>query len=247
MSPSLRKLVLLHLVGNALLLSLGYYWLGVGESSGMRLAWSALVVAIFLCLTVWLHGTAFAYFGVNDFKAAVRIAMRNLLPLLAVAVAILIVYLLLAWWRNYSGQPAFKIASYLTLNLRKPVKPNNVLRVFSVVLWLVRWVILPVLFLPLAANIANKGWIGFRGGSWKLSKRWIYWLEVPLLLLCSFWIPFKLMGWVPPVGGFAMEMTSFLIRLVIAYLLFVGAWLVLAFVTSGGSPRASQPSSVDSP
>src|SRR5437667_2477364 len=53
---STSVLVLLHFVGNALLLGLGYYWLGLGESSGTRLVWSFFVAAVFVCLSVWLHG-----------------------------------------------------------------------------------------------------------------------------------------------------------------------------------------------
>ena len=41
MSSAARKFFLLHLVINALLLWVAYEWLGVGESTRMRLLWSA--------------------------------------------------------------------------------------------------------------------------------------------------------------------------------------------------------------
>ena len=135
MSPEMTRstslLVLLHFVGNALLLGLGYYWLGLGESSGTRLVWSFFVAAVFVCLAVWLHGATFAYFRATDsshLTAAFRTALRNLVPLIVLGVLVLCLYVLLEWWRDYSPQPAFKIASYLTLKLRKPVKPATVLR-----------------------------------------------------------------------------------------------------------------------
>ena len=59
-------------------------------------------------------------------------------------------------------------------------------------------------------------------------------LKCPLLLLCALWVPFRLLDWVPHMGSFAMEMVSFVVRLLVAYLLFVAAWLLLAFFTSGG-------------
>ena len=73
-----------------------------------------------------------------------------------------------------------------------------------------------------------------------------YWIEVPLLLLTAL-IPLKLLGWVPHVNSFGMETASFVLRAAFAYLLWGAAWLVLAFVTSGGSPRFTQSSTVVSP
>ncbi len=250
MTRATRTLCLFHLAGNALLLWLGYYWLGVGESSTARLAWSALVALALGCLTLWLHGAAFAYFRASDrssLTTALRTALRSLPPLVVLGIAALGIYLLLAWWRDYSSQPAFKIASYLTLKLRKPLKPAAVWSAFNVVLWLVRWVALPVILLPLAAEVAGRGWSGFRGEAWKLSNRKLYWVGAPLLLLCALWVPFRLILWAPRVSGFGMEMTSFLIRQAVAYLLFVGAWLLLEFLSSGGRPLLSQVKTADSP
>jgi hypothetical protein len=225
-------------VGNALLLWLGYYWLGLGETRAATLAWSALVALLLLSLECWLQGATFAYFSGTR-----RLPLRRLPPLVAAAIVLLAVYWALAQWSDYSSQPAFKIASYLTMTFRKPVKPATVLKVFRFVLWLVRWMAVPVLALPAAAGIATRGWRGAR----LHSRKWWYWVATPVLLTCALWLPLKLMGWTPQAGSFGMQMFSFVARLLIAYLLFVGAWLVLAFLTSGGSPRATQSSTVASP
>ena len=250
MTRSTGALLLLHFVANALLLGLGYYWLGLGESSGTRLAWSFLVAAVFACLAVWLHGATFAYFRAGDapnLTSAFRTALRNLVPLIILAVLVLCINGLLEWWRDYNAQATFKIASYLTLKLRKPVKPATILRVFNVLLWMLGWAVLPVILLPLAAEMSTRGWSGVRGQRGARVKRLLYWVEVPLLLTCAFWLPFKLIGWVPRVSGFRMEMTSFLLRLIAAYLLFIGAWLLTVFFSSGGKPRLSQPKAPPSP
>ena len=62
MSAATRKLCLLHLAANALLLWLGYEWLGVAESTRLRLALSAVDALAILALVCWLHGATFAYF-----------------------------------------------------------------------------------------------------------------------------------------------------------------------------------------
>jgi hypothetical protein len=227
---SLRLMALVHVVTNAVLLWLGYYWLGVGES---RTSLPAMV-----------------YFQAEEkreTRAAWRTAWQNVLPLAAAAIVVAAIYWLLALWADYSSKPAFAMASFLTLKFRTPVRPASIARVFNVALWIVRWAVIPVLLLPAVSAIAARGWAGFRSiGSH--ARRWVYWIEAPVLLLCALWIPLKLVGWVPSVGGFfAMETLSFILRAAVAYLLFAGSWLVLCFITSGGRPRFTQSRTVVSP
>ena len=55
MSAASRKLFLLHFVADALLLWLGYLWLGVAESSRALLVLSALSAVGILAVACW-HG-----------------------------------------------------------------------------------------------------------------------------------------------------------------------------------------------
>ncbi len=66
----------------------------------------------------------------------------------------------------------------------------------------------------------------------------------PVLLVCAVWVPLRLASWKPWMGGFGQEATSLVARFGLAYLLFVVACLLLAFVTSRGRPSFSQPSTV---
>lgn len=246
---SLQLMTLLHLVANALLLWLGYYWLGVGESRASMLAWSACVAVLIVGLGCWAYGAALVYFQEQEKRRTItawRTALRNLLPLAIAAIMVGMIYWLLARWADYSTKPAFQIASYLTLKFRTPVRPTSVAGVFNVLLWVVRWGVLPALLLPMVSVIAARGWGGFRAIG-AHAHRWLYWIEVPLLLLSTLWIPLKLLGWVPHVNGFSMETVSFTLRATFAYLLFGASWLVLAFITSGGKPRFTQSSTVASP
>ena len=236
-------LVMLHLGGNAALLWLGYYWLGISEARTLSLLWSALIALVLLVGACWLHGAAFLSGQDSDLPRAFRTALRHLLPVVAGVVVIIVVYALLARWTDYLSGPGFRLASYLTLKFRKPVKPASVLRVFSVVMWLVRWVLVPVFALPWISGIAVHGWRGFAP---KLPKL-LYVIETPILLLCALWLPLKVINWVPAVGGFTLEILSFSVRLLLAYLLFVGAWLVLVRLTSSGKLVPSQARTLASP
>ena len=104
-------------------------------------------------------------------------------------------------------------------------------RIFLGAFWIVRWAVLPVGLLPMASGIAARGWRGFGEFSWR--GRWRYWLEVPVLLAAGLLLPFVVLGWVPSVSGFTLEVVSFSLRGLVAYLLFVGAVRTLERVTAG--------------
>jgi hypothetical protein len=234
----MRRIASLHFLANALILWLGYYWLGIGESRTSTLVWSAFVLIVFAASVCCAYGAALV--------GSWRTAIRNLLPLVLAAITVVLIYWLLEQWSVYSARPAFRIASWLTLTLRTPVPPAAIARIFNVVLWVVQWMALPVFLLPVASAIATFGWQGFRKTSLR-TPGWLYWIEVPLLLLCLIRLPLWLFYWVPEVNGFGMQAASFIVRIAAAYLLFGVSWLVLAFVTSRGKPRPAQSSTADSP
>jgi hypothetical protein len=120
--------------------------------------------------------------------------------------------------------PGFRLASWLTLKLRKPVKPETVQGIFHAVFWALRWIVVPALTLPVVSAIAS------RGAAWR--RTLLYWIEAPVLLLIALWVPLKLVDWVPHMKSFSGEMTSFVIRAAVAYVLFVAGWLALAYVTA---------------
>jgi hypothetical protein len=250
MNRSLTLLCVLHLFGNALLLWLGYYWLGIGEGSGLQLAWSTLVILFFICSAVWLHGTAFALFDTYrklSLSTAARSALNHLAPLFVIAICAAAVYGLLAYWHNHFAHQAFVIASWATMQLRKPIRPASVLRWFHVLIWILRWLVVPVLFFPLAASAATLGWRGLRWNFFRHSKWILYAAAVCLLLLCAIWVPLKLVAWVPEIPRFPLQMASFVARIGLGYLLFVAALLSIEFLTSAGKPRLSQSNTVASP
>lgn len=248
MNRSTATLCALHLAGDALILWLGYTWLGMGESNALRLTLSALILVLFACSAVWLHGTAFVYFdgtAGSSLRRAGGVALRHLPPLLLLAVLASVAYALLTSLYGSLGRPAFVIGSYLTMLFRRPVPPARVLDTFHLLIWLLRWLAVPALLVPMAARIAVAGWQGFRFSH--QSKRALYWIQVCLLLLAAVWLPAKLLAWIPGMPNFGAEMASFLIRLVIAYLLFAGVLLALEWRTAAGRPLLTQPRTSSTP
>ena len=249
MTRSLGLFTAVHLAANAAILSGAYVWLGIGETRALTLA-ESLFVAVLLVLAVSVtYGATFAFFGLGEREEVLpawKSAARNLLPLASAAVVIALAYWILTLWQDYSSQPAFKIASFLTVTFRTPIAPGSVGKVLDGLLWAVRWAALPVVFVPMLASIATRGWKGFSSAA-RGAGLWWLWCATPVLLLGALWAPLAILAWKPHVGGFAMQMVSFTIRAVIAYLIFGAAWLALAFTASAGTPRLTQPSTVATP
>jgi hypothetical protein len=157
------KLILAHLLGNAVLLGLGYYWLGVGEANWVSLTWSALLVVLFVAGAVWLHGAALAYFRHDQqaLAAIPRNPARRWLPLVLFGAVVLGVFLALEIWNPVSTERINATASWLTLTFQTPVRPDRVQRVLGMLWWLVEWLVAPLALLPVASGVALRGWTGF--------------------------------------------------------------------------------------
>jgi hypothetical protein len=217
----MKQLVAVQFAGNAAALMLGYYWLSIGEARIGLLAWSFTVALFAAALFLWIHGAGLAY-GLNS-ATPFRAALRRLPLLLVVAIVVLLVYIALAKLEEASADPAFRFASWLTLKFRKPVKPATVTRIVGAIFWLIRWIVLPILLLPLVHFVAT--WRrprGLRGG-----PVWTQRLLTPLLLLAAIWLPSRILHWHPRMETFPLEMISFIIRAAIAYLLFTAGLLAL--------------------
>ena len=241
MTRDTRNLLLVHLPANAILLGLAYEWLAMAESSTARLAFSAFAALGIVALAALLHGASFASFRLGarpGIAASFRTALRHLLPLLMVVLGAISIYAFFAWWENYSPTPAAKLASWLTLQFRKPVKPATIQNFFKAALWMIRWALLPAELLPLFSGVAARGWRGFNEFGWRRYSR-LYRLEVPLLALAAVWLPLRLINWVPLTGSFSMEMTSLVSRALVGYLIFVIAAMLLAFLTSREKPATA--------
>jgi hypothetical protein len=231
----MKQLAAIQLVGNAVVLMLGYYWLSIGEARIGLLAWSFIVALFTAALFIWIHGAGLAY-GLNT-DAPFRAALRRLPLLLGAAIVVLLLYIGLAKLQDASGDPSFRFASWLTLKFRRPVKPTTVARIVAAIFWLIRWIALPILLTPLIRMVMWRTPPGLRR-----PVQWPQLLLTPLLLLAAVWLPFRILHWRPLMTSFPLEMASFILRAGIAYLLFTAGLLALE-----GMPLLTQRNKAASP
>jgi len=97
------------------------------------------------------------------------------------------------------------------------------------------WIIPVILLLPLAAQITTKGLRGLFRMVWRVR----YFPAALALAAAGAYVPYKLIGWHPQFPGLAMQTASLAVRFAVAYMLAVGAWLILASLAARLSPAAA--------
>jgi hypothetical protein len=231
-----KRLALVQLAGNVVLLALACAWLWVPDAKAWQVAFSAVLAVAFAAGVCWLHGATLAYFHARHRAQAqtLRQACGSVLariPAIALCLFVLALALAAATWLDGRTESwAATAASWLTLKLQKPVSPESAVKVFGAVSWALRWILIPIVLLPLVARASFDGFAGLgRSGvrrACRVLRRPSVWLVYGAFLFTGLWIPGKLVSWKPEVAGLFAESVSFAIRLLIAYVLVVMLWLV---------------------
>ncbi len=96
------------------------------------------------------------------------------------------------------------------------------------------WILVTMLLLPVAGRVAAEGFRGFLRNGWSLR----YFADYVLLVALGVYVPAKLIGWHPEMGGFTLQTVSLAARFTAAFLLATLAWLTMASILgrAGDSP-----------
>jgi hypothetical protein len=231
------KVWLLNLLGNAVLLVAVYLWLTLPDAHGWQVAASGLLAIIVIIFGVWLRTGTFAYFRVADFREqagvwrAFRHAMWHMVALFLWAALVTAVALLLIRCRKFAPQFGVwfwqKSPSFLRFGT-----PRQVFHVADWLLWLLLWVVVPIVWLPIATTVAA---FGFRlrrmMRSLRVLRRVSYWLWFGGLMLAGAYIPYKLVWWIPGLSDLRKQAGSAGLRFLGAYVVLISAFVALLLVT----------------
>ncbi len=224
---------LLNLFGNAALIAAVYFWLLLPDAHGWQVAGSAVLGLVVIFFGLWLRAGSFAYFRLAEFResAAVwrgfRHAMRHMIALALWAIP----FAALEWWlfslRKYA--PQFGVWAWQKgLHLGSP---RQVYHLADWLLWLLIWILLPILWLPIASTAAAVGLKATRmARSLCVLKRPVFWLWFGILMLAGAYLPYKLIWWIPDVSTITKQAWSAGLRFALAYLLLISAWVSLLLV-----------------
>jgi hypothetical protein len=246
---SQKALWLLHVVGNAALIALIYEWLWIPDRTVTHLVVSVCTGLAIFGLALLLHGGTLSFYRAlhsdnpsswtSTFGFSANRLVAFALWTLILAAALAFVY----WVGGHQEGVANWLSSFLTLRLRRPVTPVFVASMFSWVITIAGFIVLPALWLPAGSRTAHEG---FRGLSWtgmkksfRLPGRPHYWIAYIVLFVAGAGVPYLLVWWIPEVRGFYAETTSLVLRFLVAYLLAITSWLLLASMVGRDAPRST--------
>jgi len=218
------RLVGLQLVGNAALFAGAALWLLIPDERTAQLMGTAVAGLLIVFLFSWLQAGTLA-FGAER-EGAFQRGLRHLPAFIVVA---LILYVLIRAVAGISDS-SWQISGYLYAKLPNGLRPvsgsGRVNTWLEAAIGTIVWYVLPALLLPFVAGAAEHG---FSVRMFRTAIRaWVrlrYWMLFAVICATGVLLPKLLIGWTPG-KGLREETISLVIRLTVAYVLAVGAWLM---------------------
>lgn len=219
------RLVVQHLVLNALLIASASYWLLIPEARVWQLAFTVVSALLIVCAFLWLHSGTFVFASdpqPTNFRPAFSIKLTSWIPLfLGLAILFWLMHRV-----DVFASSRYQIAGYVYSKTPSWLHPTHgsavYVRAVGFFLSIVTWYLLPGLILPVsAARVVGSE----LRSALRALRSWQYWLGLAVTISLGVWVTQALMGWTPGTS-LAQQTTSLVIRLAFAYLLATSAWLL---------------------
>lgn len=227
-----KRVWLIHVITNALLMVAFFYWLRIAEESGVQFALSVVSGLLIIFVTLWLHCATFDYFRVQGEMLFKRSLLRSLARVPAFLVWALIfgfvLWLIGQLW-GYDEQIGGWLRHILPRFIRRSVAPRSVISGVAWLLWFLSFFLWPISFLPVGAQVAVGNFRGFLSANALRPLRSIrFWILYFVCFMLGAYVPFRF-AWMTPKKASSLnaETWSMVVRLGVGYLLLVTAWLVL--------------------
>jgi hypothetical protein len=250
------RLWIVQFFANPILLALLVAWLLIPVASNLHLVFNFVFALVLLAATLTFHAGTLNFF--TDLQRsesaqlwpAFRRALRHLLPIAICVVVFCLLWLLVGKLESYkSSFPAY-IRSTLPVSLRRHITLPALDTLFSVTLFIARWIFAPGLLLPLLAQAADRGFRGFglQGlTAWrKTISSVVYWIVLAFAALLGVLAAQKLMAWTPDFKASTThsEAISLVWRLFLAYLFGLFSWMLTSSAVGRHSAAAGTSSDV---
>lgn len=234
------RLWLLQFLGNAALFLAFVWWLRISEAHWWQLLFSSLLIALIAAAALLLHGGTLNYYvsAHEDKTAKLPPAFRKALQHLPAIFVWTLIFFLLRWLIGRLDHYDITFPGYLRSEfpawLRRMISEPRLDSIYSALVSVLRWIVLPGLLLPFALLCADRGfrgWIAFRG--WGSTVRsLVYWLVLVAAVLLGVCCVEAIMGWKldPKTATLQAERASLAFRLLFAYLLGLFSWLLTCSV-----------------
>lgn len=234
------KLWVLNLFGNAAVFAAGYGWLLIPDAHGWQVGGSALLALLVIVFVLWLRAGTLAWFRVAEFRTqpaiggAFRRGFRHVVPLAMWAV----VFAIIAWIILSAGNYTPQFAVWIRQKVNAGPPPRNVMRDTDWLLFLLLWVVLPAVWIPVATTIAAWGFAGAHiRRSFRVLRQPLYWILFCALIALGAWVPYKFVTWVPELSTLRQQAWSAGLRFAAAYVVLITAGIGMMWMVGERTER----------
>ncbi|HVZ17904.1 MAG TPA: hypothetical protein VG897_12350 [Terriglobales bacterium] len=233
-----KRVWLIHIFANALLFAAFFYWLRIDEESSFHVAISVLMGAAIILCTMWLHAATLDYFHQRhagtgtSFGDSMRAALARVPAFLVWAIVFGVVLDLIGGAWDYDAQAGGWARHMLPQFLRTHVSPRSMISAFVFFVGFIFYVLWPIVFLPIGAQVARFNFRGFFGrpllAAFRPLRHLRFWAVYLVCFAAGMYVPYILANVVPKENASLHYQTASMIaRLGIAYMLLVTGWLVV--------------------
>lgn len=244
------RLWLLQFFGNAVIIAIFMLWLHIPDAYWWQLFFQAVIALALLIGALLLHGGTLNYYSdITEgkdagLKAAFKNALRHL-PAFAISVAILYVVFLFVRKLDYQYELPGYLRSEMPAWLRRLISEPAMDNLYEAFAFIIRWVVVPALILPLCllcARMGFRGFISFRPW-WKIIRSLAFWIVLILAVLLGVYCTGKIMDWLlnPKSASLGAEKVWLVFRLFVVYLLVLFSWLWVCCMIVRARPQPDPP------
>ena len=227
-----KRVWLVHVITNALLMIAFFYWTRIPEETGWEFSLNVVWGLAIGFLTLWLHCSTFAYFRAGSegsFSTSLRSSIARIPAFLIWTVIFAIGLWLVGQLWNYDEQAGGYVRHLLPQFLRRGIAPRSMFSAWHWATWFAYFFLWPIVCLPVGAQVAIQNFRGFYSAAALRPVREVrFWLAYLICFLMGAYVPFVLAWMVPREPSSLNGQTwSMIFRLGIGYLLLVTVWVVL--------------------
>lgn len=227
-----KRVWAIHLVVNAMLMVAFFSWTRIPEATRWQFTLTVVSGLLIVFVTLSLHSATFDYFQPSSEKTFRTSLRRSFSRVPAFLVWVLIfgfVLWMIGQMFDYQEQLGGWVRHMLPLFLRRQVSPRTMFAISHWTIWFLYFVLWPIVFLPVGAQVSVGNFRGFlSGAAFRPVSRINLWICYALCFVLGAYLPYTLAWMVPtrPAPLSAQEW-SMVARLGLGYLLVVTAWIAL--------------------
>jgi hypothetical protein len=243
-----RRLWLVQFFGT-IIIALGIAgFLRMDDAYAWQVGFGFLLIAVVAVAWLMLDGGTLNYYldhqrnQTSLLKPAMVRALKHGLPLAVLAGVAGLLVMAVGKLDDYHYSFPGYLRSEFPAWLRRHVSEARVQNLYDLLVFFLRWIVLSVLLLPFASLVADRGFRGFIAlRTWaRMLKNRLVWGILVLGSILGVVCPSALISWTPK-STLTMETISLVLRLLVAYLLALTAWLMVCSMLSQARLKAEAP------